>query len=433
MRSARRTMFAVVGVAALAVPLAACSGGGDSDGKVEISFLTLNNAALNAGYEALVEQFNDSHPDITVTMEQVPGGTEGFNAIKTKLSTGEMNDVFSYNSGSRFQSLSPDQFLTDLSDQPWVDGMTDDMKSVVSTDEGLYGAPWGTGYGGGVLYNKPIFEELGLEIPTTWDEFAENNEKIKAAGHTPVIQTYGETWTSQLFVLGDFANVAAQDPEWAQEFTAGNRKYAEQPALQGFLNQQQAFESGWLNEDFASATVADGDRMVATGEGAQYPMLTNQIATIQQNTPDEVENVGFFPLPAQDAENTRMTSWLPLGIYIPKTTEGDKLEAAKTFVEFANSPEGCAIQTDVMVPSGSFATTDCELPDDVPTLLKDMQPYYEEGKTSPALEFISPVAGPNLPNIAVEVGSGIRSAKDAAAMYDDDVKKAAQQLGLSGW
>jgi raffinose/stachyose/melibiose transport system substrate-binding protein len=52
---------------------------------------------------------------------------------------------------------------------------------------------------------------------------------------------------------------------------------------------------------------------------------------------------------------------------------------------------------------------------------------------TPALEFVSPVKGPALEQITVEVGSGIRSPQDAAARYDEDVKKQAQQLGLPGW
>ena len=39
----------------------------------------------------------------------------------------------------------------------------------------------------------------------------------------------------------------------------------------------------------------------------------------------------------------------------------------------------------------------------------------------------------SLEQITVEVGSGIRAPADAAALYDDDVKKQAQQLGLPGW
>jgi raffinose/stachyose/melibiose transport system substrate-binding protein len=430
----RRILVAGAGIVALAVPLAACSGGGgSSDGKVEISFLTQNTGTNVEVAEALIEAFEKENPDITVRLETQPAGTEGDNLMKTKLSTGEMEDVFGYNSGSLFQALNPDQNLVPLDDQPWVDGLIDTMKAVVSTDNGIYGAPFGSTQAGAVVYNKKIYEDLGLEIPTTWDEFAANNEAIKAAGITPVIQTYGDTWTSQLFVLGDFGNVLAQDPDWAEAYTEGDRKYVDEPALQGFANQQAGFDAGWWNEDFASATYDDGAKMVATGEGAHYPILTGIVTTFQQNYPDELENIGVFPLPAQNAEDTKLTVWLPNAVYIPKTTEGDKLEAAKTFVAFINSPGGCEIQTTVMVPSGPFATDACTLPDDVPGLLKDMQPYFDEGNTNPALEFLSPIKGPNLENITVEVGSGIRSAKDGAALYDEDVVKQAQQLGLEGW
>jgi raffinose/stachyose/melibiose transport system substrate-binding protein len=38
-----------------------------------------------------------------------------------------------------------------------------------------------------------------------------------------------------------------------------------------------------------------------------------------------------------------------------------------------------------------------------------------------------------LEQITVEVGSGLKSAAEGAALYDKDVKKQAQQLGLPGW
>jgi raffinose/stachyose/melibiose transport system substrate-binding protein len=59
--------------------------------------------------------------------------------------------------------------------------------------------------------------------------------------------------------------------------------------------------------------------------------------------------------------------------------------------------------------------------------------YVDAGKVTTALEFQSPIKGPALEQITVEVGSGLRSAQDGAALYDKDVKKQAQQLGLPGW
>jgi raffinose/stachyose/melibiose transport system substrate-binding protein len=431
-KSLRRGAAAVTGIAAIAFPLAACAAG-PSDGSVEISVLVENQEPALGTTQAIADAFEAANPGITVKVETRPGGTEGDNLIKTKLSTGEMENVFIYNTGSLFQALNPDQTLVPLSDEAWVGELDDSMKTVVSTDAGVYGTPFGATQAGAFLYNIPLYKELGLSVPTSWDEFSANNAAIAAAGKTPVIQTYGDTWTSQLFVLGDFGNVFSQDPDWAEQYTAGERKYAEQPALQAFENQQTGFESGWWNKDFASATLEDGLRMVATGEGAHYPIVTGTFATVLQNYPDNANDVGAFPIPAQKSDDTRLTVWLPGAAYIAKTTEGDKLDAAKKFVAFINSPDGCAIQNTEMTPTGPFAISSCTLGDDVPTVATDLQTWFDAGKTTPALEFLSPIKGPNLENITVEVGSGIRSAKDAAALYDEDVKKQAQQLGLEGW
>ena len=43
-----------------------------------------------------------------------------------------------------------------------------------------------------------------------------------------------------------------------------------------------------------------------------------------------------------------------------------------------------------------------------------------------ALEFLSPIKGPNLEKILVQVGSGITSAQVGAELYDQDVKQQAQ-------
>jgi len=403
-------------------------------GTTEITYLIGDSGGTALPYaEALTKKFNELNPDIKATVETQPAGTEGDNLMKTKLATGEMPEVFGYNTGSLFQALNPDQNLVSLTDEAWAADLPDEFKKVVSTDKGLYGAPTGTTQAGGVIYNKKVYTDLGLKVPTSWAEFKANNDKIKAAGKVDAVeQTYGETWTSQLFVLADFANVAAQDPDWAEQYTAGKRKYADQPALQSFKNQEEAGKSGWFNKNFASAKYDDGVKAVATGTAAHYPMLSSAISAINQNFKDNLGDVGFFAMPAQDAGDTRLTIWLPNAVYIPKTTEGAKLEAAKKFVAFVNSPEGCEIQNKVNTVTGPYVSA-CKLPSDVPDMVKDVQKYLDDGKASPALEFVSPIKGPNLEKITVEVGSGIKSGDEGAKLYDGDVKKQAQQLGLPGW
>ena len=290
------------GAVALGLILTGCSSPGSSDDGSEITVLVDNNEATVALWNALVEAFESENPDITVKVETRPQGSEGDNIVKTRLSTGEMADVFIYNSGALLQALNPDQTLVNLADEEFAGRLAGVFTASVSTDSGMYGAPFGGSMGGAMLYNIPLYEELGLEIPETWDEFIANAEAIKEAGTAaPIAQTYSDTWTSQLLVLGDMYNVLADDPEWAEKYTANEAKYVDEPAVTGFEHLQQVHELDLLNKDFASATYEDGVRMVATGEAGHYPMLTFAAGVISQNYPDNIDDVGLFPIPARTA------------------------------------------------------------------------------------------------------------------------------------
>jgi len=429
-------------IAAGSLVVSACSAGslGSSDdsggnGKVTLSLMFNNTPATVASGEAVAKEFSAKNPNITIKVESRPGGTEGDNLIKTRLSTGDMTDMFEYNTGSLLQAVAPQKNLVPLDDQPWAAQLADNFKSSVSVDGKAYGAPWGAFFAGAIMYNKAVYAKLNLQVPKTWSEFMANNAKIKAAGIAPVIQSYQDTWTSQLFVLGDFHNVAAAEPDFADKYTKNQAKYATDPAaIKGFQHLQEVHDAGYLNKDFASTTYNNALKKLANGEGAHYPMLSSAITEIVANYPDKVKDIGLFPIPGDDATKNGLTVWSPSGIYIPKTVQGAKLDAAKKFLAYIASPEGCAAQAKASTPVAPYAVKGCELPADVTQVAKDTQPYLDKpGGSSLALEFLSPIKGPSLEQITVEVGSGIRQAQAGAALYDEDVKKQAQQLGLQGW
>lgn len=400
---------------------------------VTLSVLIDNNPESIASFDAVSKAYMEKHPDVAFDVEQRAGGSEGDNIVKTRLATGEMADIFQYNSGSLFQALKPEQTMADLSGLSAEANVLDSFKKVVTSPDGhVRGIPFGPAMGGGIFYSRKIYADLGLTPPKTWAEFMANNEKVKAAGKVAVAQTYGTTWTSQLFVLADFFNVQTEVPSFAADYTANKVKYATTPAaLRGFEHLEEVAKAGLLNADFGAATFDDGMRMVATGEAAHYPSLTFGIGNVQQNLPDNLKDLGFFAQPGTDAAKNGLTVWMPTGLYIPAKSEN--LDEAKKFLEFVGTKEACELMAKA-VPSGPYLIKGCELPKDIPPVVADMLPYFQtDGHAGPALEFLSPVKGPALEQITVEVGTGIRSAKDAAALYDQDVEKQAKQLGLPNW
>jgi len=405
--------------------------------KVTITFLVDNGAQTGPMAEALAAGFNAANPGITVKVDNSrPGGTDGDNYVKTQLATGSMPDVFNYNSGALLGQIDPGKNLVDLSNEPWVAKLADSFKAGVTVNGKVYGVPFGQSQAGGILYNKKVFSDLGLKVPTTWDEFMANNAKIKAAGIAPVIQTYGgsDTWSSQLLILADFHNVAAADPQWATKYTNNQAKFVDQPALKGFQRIQAIHDAGYMNKDYASAQVTKGTQMLVDGTGAQYPMLTFLVPAYVALSKDAASNIGFFGQPGDDAASNGMTDWLPAGVYVPNTTTGAKLDAVKKFLNYIVTPDACkALDTAGIPATGPYMVKGCTLPADVPAAVQDVQKYLDAGKDTPALEFLSPVKGPNLEKICVQVGSGIIKADAAGKAYDQDVKAQAQQLGLPGW
>ena len=429
------TRFRLAVVAVAAVPLlavAACSSGdsGSSDGKTELTLLIDNGPGTVALAKGVVTAFEKANPTITVKTETRPQGSDGDNLVKTKLSTGEMEDVFWYNSGSLLQALAPAKSLVDLTGDPAIKDVDPSYLPVVSQGGKVYGAPWGSSFGGGVLYNKAVYAKLGLQVPKTWTEFLANSDKIKAAGLTAIQGSFKDTWTTQLIVLGDYSNVAKVVPTFAQDYTANKAKYASTPAaLKSFQKMAELTAHGYYNKGAGSTTEPQAMTALASGKAGQYPMLSASVAELK--SPDQLANIGFFGLPGDDAASAVATIWEPNGQYIPKS--GKNIEAAKKFVAFTASVPGTEAQSAAVPPTGPYLITGSKLPDNAPQAAKDLQVYVDSKTTIPALEFLSPVKGPSLEQITTAVATGQTQAQAAAEQYDKDVTKQAKQLGLAGW
>ena len=111
----------------------------------------------------------------------------------------------------------------------------------------------------------------------------------------------------------------------------------------------------------------------------------------------------------------------------------DKKSRSVQFAAFVASQPGCDAYAKGTPPVGPFLSNECKLPATVSQVAKDTQTYIDAGKAGPALEFKSPIKGPALEQICIQVGTSQVDGKKAAELYDQDVKKQAQQLGLPGW
>lgn len=395
-----------------------------------ITWLTDNSESGVKVAQATIAAFQKANPGIKVVMRTRNGGSDADNLVKTKLSTGTMEDVFNYNPGALLQALNPTKTLVDLTKEAWQKNVYDSFKPSVTAGGKLYGAPWGGAMGGGIYYNLADFRKAGItSTPKTWAQLITTAKTLKAKGITPICGTFGDSWTAQLFVLADYFNVQVAVPNFAKDYTAGKMKYAKVPAaLKSFQRLEDTYKQGLYNSDANTAKFQDGVDRVVSGECAMYPMLTFVTASLPA---DKVNNVGFFAQPGDSASSYGLTTWMPMAMYIPKTTK--HLAEAKKFVAFIASKAGTDARVKAEGYLSPFLTKDqSPAPATAPQATKDLAKLLA-GKTAPALEFVSPIKGPNLPGLTVQVATGQVTAAEGAALYDTDVVKQAQQLGLKGW
>ncbi len=70
-----------------------------------------------------------------------------------------------------------------ITQEDMLDRVADSFEATVTSPDGeIFGVPFGAAMGGGIFYNRGIYNELGLEVPRSWDEFMSNNAKIAEAG-----------------------------------------------------------------------------------------------------------------------------------------------------------------------------------------------------------------------------------------------------------
>lgn len=382
------------------------------------------DAGLNKVIELAEEKLG-----IQMEVELRVGGADGDNIVKTRLASGDMADICLYNSGSLLAALNPAEYFVDLSNEEFVSKLDDTYRETVTVDGATYGVPFSSSQAGAILYYKPIYEELGLEVPHTWDDFLANCDAIQAAGKTAMLGTFGDSWTSQVMYLGDNYNVMSANPNFATEFEAGTAKYATTPeGLDSF--QKLVDVQKYYNEDYLAATYDDGCDMLANGEGAHWVILTQALSNIYELYPESIDDIGVFGIPSDKADDHGLTVWMPSSLYANKNSEN--MDALMAFMEFYVSDEAIDAYTSAVLPDGPYCIKGYELPENAYLAVKeDMQEYFDTGKTIVALEFLTAVKGSNCPAICQEVGSGQTTAEQAAQAYDDDCKKQAVQLGLN--
>lgn len=337
----KKKIVSMMLVSAMALSLlVGCGGSSEKSGSGEVTLELFSTKAENVDVmTSLVEKFNESHDGVTI---EVVCPADAGTVLKTRMAKNDMPDIIAMGGNNEYTDVQSAGMLLDLSDEDFVDNIQESYLQMVydvngDKEEAAYGIPYATN-ASGVLYNVDKFNELNLEIPKTWDELIELCETAKAAGETPFLLTYLDSWTCLCpwnSMAPDLQPENFTDERLADEttFVGTHEEIAEK-----YLTLLEYAET-----DFMGLGYDDGNKAFANGEGL---MMINGNWAINQFTASNPDfNCGMFAFPASNDESVNyVTSGVDVLLAVSATSADT--EIAKEFVAFMLEEENCQTYID---------------------------------------------------------------------------------------
>lgn len=324
--------------------LAGCSGGSaeteketkkTADGKTELELLS-TKAESKETLQKLVDAYNESQDKVKVTLTQpADAGT----VLKTRMTKNDLPDMVAMGGDFNYAELQSAGVLADLSGEAFLDNINESYMNMLyqlnkDQEEACYGVPYATN-SSGVIYNKDIFAENSIEVPTTFSELVEACEKLQAAGVTPFELTFKDAWT----ILPAWNSMAPvmQPENFYVDKKEGKSTFegTHEAILENYLTLVQ-----YAQKDYMGTSYDDGNKKFAAGEVAM--MINGSWAITEIKKANAEVNVDQFKFPAtDDAEKNKVTSGVDVLLGVT-TSCGDE-EGAKDFINFMVQKENAQI------------------------------------------------------------------------------------------
>lgn len=398
--------------------------------QVAHSFSDSNADSFLAQFEAFEEKYG-----CTVEVEQLSSDADEMESVlQVRAATGNLPDLWANSVGAKLDAMSPTENCYDLSGESWItERVNADYLDIVSGDDGaIYGVPCMPSNVAGVFYNKSAYEELGLEIPETWDELMENCKKIKEeSDKIPVMSQYSNASGAQILFLSQYYYVQDENPDFAEQYTNKEIELHESDAyMRGLEKMYDIWEAGYQNDNPLEISWEDAAKEISSGSAVHIFCRTNIMSTVETVNKEAVEEVGYFPLPDENAEKLGAATWMPQAWCINKNSEN--IELAKLLAEFLTTEEAVDAYCTKTVPSGAFMLNGIEMPENVSSAVKEAQAWAEKASI-PVMEYYCDIKGPNLATILTMVGTGEYTPEEGIKEIEADNAIDAQQKGLEGW
>ncbi|GAB3453327.1 sugar ABC transporter substrate-binding protein [Streptomonospora sediminis] len=277
--------------AALTLLATACGGSGGDGEALDVWIMEGTHPDATAYFDDIAGQFREQTGS-QVNVEFVPWA-DAHDKFTTAIAGGTMPDVAEVGTTWTLEFAGAGA-LMDVSDRVGsTDAYVSGLAEAGTLDGGLYGVPWYAGVRS-VIYRTDVFDELGLEQPTTWEELRETAITIsEERDDLTAFPVPGDAMYQMLpFVWGNGGDIATSA---GGEWTSG----LDSPEARGGLS----FYTGLALEDGVSSTGAgtwletDLQDNFISGDIAMMVAGSWTPKAILEEAPDLEGKIGAFPIP----------------------------------------------------------------------------------------------------------------------------------------
>lgn len=335
--------------------------GGEGSASGDLSIVFSWTGSEQEAFEAVLAGFESANPDVNLERVQIPFGE--LNAQLTQqFATGSPPDVTVTLPGL-IRLFAAQDFLMPL-DELWdgwlADGSyTDSLADIASVD----GTPYGVWFKGNVnaliWYTPERLEGLGIEPPTTWDEFTAAMDTIAQSGTDPFAVGGADLWPLTQWWDPILARVAGQDV--FNGLVDGSVAWDDPAVVEAFDVFggliADYFPDDALDRGFVEATCA---RVSGSAELQNQGAFVNLVARGECDA-DLVpgEDYAFFLMPKTDegADEIQFIS----GDLFSVARDTDNPDAAMALAAYLGSAEAQQIWAEL----GGFVAPNANVPTDV--------------------------------------------------------------------
>ncbi len=315
------------------------------------------NDDLAIWQEKIIPAFEASHPDIKVVF--APTAPAQYNsALNAKLEAGTAGDLITCRPFDGSLALFEAGHLADLTDMDALKNFGPVAKSGWSTDDGsaTYCIPMASVIHG-FIYNADAFKELGIEEPTTTDEFYAMLDVIKEDGtYIPMAMGTADEWEAATMGYANIGTKYWKGEEGRKAVIAGEMKLTEDGWVTAY--EELAKWGPYLGDGYEAQSYPDSQNLFTLGRAAIYPAGSWEISGFNAQADFAM---GAFAPPVVPGGDCYISDHVDIAMGM--NPAGANTEAAKTFLEWVGSAEFASLYANALPGFFSLSNHDVKLDD----------------------------------------------------------------------